>query len=93
MKKGDNVYVLTGEHKGKEGIVLKIINKTSRVLVEGIEIIKRNEKNPENKHYFPIHRSNLKVLVDSVKKEIDKNIDKSSVKEDKQKVQKMEENK
>ena len=44
IKKGDNVVVLTGKDKGRAGTVLEMVNKSDRVLVQGINMVKRHTK-------------------------------------------------
>jgi len=44
IKKGDRVIVLTGRDKGREGAVLKVLPKDSRVLVEGLNIVQRHTR-------------------------------------------------
>ncbi|MEP0943390.1 MAG: 50S ribosomal protein L24 [Rhizobiaceae bacterium] len=44
IKKGDNVVVLSGKDKGRTGTVLEMITKTDRVLVQGINMVKRHTK-------------------------------------------------
>ena len=44
IRKDDEVIVLTGRDKGKRGAVLRIITKTDRVLVEGVNMTKRHVK-------------------------------------------------
>lgn len=44
VKKGDKVVVITGKNKGKEGTILKAFPKKDRVLVEGINIVKKHQK-------------------------------------------------
>ncbi len=70
IKKGDKVRVISGENRGKEGNVLRTFPKSDRVLVEGINIIKKHEKptqaNPDGgilEFEAPIHASNV-MLVD-----------------------------
>ena len=70
IKKGDNVYVLSGEDRGKTGRVLKVLTTKGRAIVEGINIVtkatKPNAKHPQGglvKMEAPIHMSNL-ALVD-----------------------------
>ena len=76
MKVGDNVRVITGTNKGKEGKVLKIFRKENKVLVDGVNIVKKHMKpNRTNETggilevEAPIHISNVKVLTKEVKKE------------------------
>ena len=49
--KGDKVIVISGNHKGKTGEVLKVILEKNRVIVKGINMVKRhtrpNRKNPQ----------------------------------------------
>ncbi|MDR1652338.1 MAG: 50S ribosomal protein L24 [Prevotellaceae bacterium] len=68
VKKGDTVFVNTGEYKGKTGRVLKILVKDRKAIVEGINIVsksaKPNAKNPQGgieKKEAPVHISNLNI--------------------------------
>ena len=51
VKKGDKVKVITGKDKGKEGVILAAFPKQDRVLVEGVNIVKKhvkpNQLNPQ----------------------------------------------
>ncbi len=42
--KGDTVRVMRGEDKGKEGKVLRVIPKTNRVVVQGVNIVKKHRR-------------------------------------------------
>ncbi len=44
IKKGDRVIVLTGRDKGRQGAVLKVLPKESRVVVEGLNIVHRHTR-------------------------------------------------
>jgi len=44
IKKGDNVVVLSGRDKGKTGTVLKALPRESRVIVQGVNIAKRHQR-------------------------------------------------
>lgn len=75
IKKGDTVYVLAGDDKGKTGRVLKVEVKKYRAIVEGLNKVKKstkpNAKNPQGgiiEVEAPIHLSNLN-LVDPKSKE------------------------
>lgn len=66
IKKGDKVVVISGKDKAKTGLVLAINSKKSRVLVEGVNIVKRhtkpNAQNPEGgiiEKAAPLHISNV----------------------------------
>ena len=44
VKKDDTVVVLTGKDRGKSGKILKVIPKKQRVIVEGVNLIKKHQK-------------------------------------------------
>jgi len=44
IAKGDTVRVISGEHKGKEGRVLHVYPKKYRVVVEGVNIVKKHKR-------------------------------------------------
>ncbi len=44
IKKGDEVIVLSGREKGKRGKVLRVVRKEDRVLVQGVNMIKRHTR-------------------------------------------------
>ena len=44
IKRGDKVVVLAGRDKGKEGEVLKVMPAESRVIVQGVMLVKRHQK-------------------------------------------------
>jgi large subunit ribosomal protein L24 len=44
LKKGDNVRIIAGKDKGKEGRILKIDRKDGRVIVEGYNMVKKSMK-------------------------------------------------
>lgn len=69
VKKGDEVEVIAGSHKGKRGTVLSVDAAKSQVVVEGARKIKkavrRSEQNPDGgitEIDGPIHISNVKKL-------------------------------
>ncbi len=69
IKKGDTVYVLSGEDKGQQGRVLTVQAAKQRAIVEGINIVSKSTK-PTAKHpqggivkmEAPIHISNLALI-------------------------------
>lgn len=69
IKKGDIVYINTGEDKGKTGRVLKVLVDKRRAIVEGANMVskhtKPNAKNPQGgiiKKEASIHISNLNLV-------------------------------
>lgn len=70
VKKGDKIKVITGKDKGKTGVILAAFPKQDRVLVEGVNIVKKHMKpdqeNPQGgivSLEAAIHVSNV-MLVD-----------------------------
>jgi len=69
LKKGDEVVILTGKDKGKRGIILNVMFKEERVIVENVGMVKRHTKgNPMQgtpggiiEEEMPIHISNVAV--------------------------------
>jgi large subunit ribosomal protein L24 len=69
VRKGDNVEVISGNHRGSSGKVLEVIKRKERVLIEGVRMIKKHlrksQDNPQGKiaeREGPIHISNVRVL-------------------------------
>ena len=44
VKKGDTVMVLSGKNKGQSGVVLFALPETQKVVVEGVNIVKKHQK-------------------------------------------------
>ncbi|MFN9322123.1 MAG: 50S ribosomal protein L24 [Chitinophagales bacterium] len=70
IKKGDTVKLIAGDDKGKSGIIKSVDLKKMRVLVEGVNMVKRHTKPSASKpeggiieKEAPIHVSNV-MLVD-----------------------------
>ncbi|WP_217588964.1 50S ribosomal protein L24 [Lentibacillus saliphilus] len=66
VKKGDKVKVISGKDRGKQGTILQAFPKKDRVLVEGINMVKKHAKpsqeNPQGgilNQEAPIHVSNV----------------------------------
>ncbi|MHB8286798.1 MAG: 50S ribosomal protein L24 [Caulobacteraceae bacterium] len=66
IKKGDNVILLAGKDKGRTGVVLAVFPKDERVLVEGLNIVKRHTKASQSDPQggiktkeAPVHLSNV----------------------------------
>jgi large subunit ribosomal protein L24 len=69
IRKNDTVMVIAGNARGKSGKVLKVYPERERVIVEGVNIIKRhtrpNQRNPQGgivQREAPIHVSNVMLL-------------------------------
>ncbi len=44
IKKGDEIIVITGKDKGRRGTVIRVNQEDGRVLIEGINIVKKHQK-------------------------------------------------
>jgi len=44
IKKGDTVCVISGKDKGKSGQVLKVLREDSRLIVQGVNLVKKHQK-------------------------------------------------
>jgi large subunit ribosomal protein L24 len=69
VRKGDTVRVMRGDDKGKEGKILRVYPKTGRVVVEGVNIVKRHRKARTAEEQSgiidfpaPIHHSNVMLI-------------------------------
>lgn len=69
IRKGMQVKVISGNHKGESGKVLAVFPKTNRIIVQGINFIKKatrpTQENPGggfNEKEAPIHMSNVLVV-------------------------------
>jgi large subunit ribosomal protein L24 len=69
IRKNDSVMVIAGNDKGKTGKVLKVFSKTSRLIIEGINLRKRHtkptQKSPQGgiqEKEAAIHISNVMIL-------------------------------
>lgn len=71
IKKGDHVIVIAGKDKGKDGKVLLTLPKTDQVIIDGINVATKHQKNRRVRSQgqiieksMPIHVSNVAVTVD-----------------------------
>ena len=73
IRKGDTVLVISGKYKGRRGRVLQVERKVDRVLVEGVNMIKRHTR-PSNRNQqggivereAPIHMSNVAAWCEAI---------------------------
>ena len=71
LKKDDIVQVMTGKYKGQQGRIIKVLSDKNRVIVEGVNIIKKHERptqeNPQGgiaEREGTLHVSNVMVVHD-----------------------------
>ena len=74
LKVGDKVIVIAGSNKGKEGTIKKVLKKENRVIVEGINLVKKHQKGNGQESggilevEAPIHASNVMIIDPKTKK-------------------------
>ena len=74
LKVGDKVVVIAGSSKGKEGKITKTFKKENRVIVEGVNIVKKHKKGNGQESggilevEAPIERSNVMLIDPKTKK-------------------------
>ena len=65
IRKGDKVVVISGSDRGKKGSVLKVFPKDDRALVQGVNMVKRHQRQTQTQQAgivtkeAPIHLSNI----------------------------------
>ncbi len=69
IKKGDTVQIITGDHKGATGKILRVLPDKNKVIVQGYNMVKKHvrpsRKNPQGGRINvekPIHMSNVLVV-------------------------------
>lgn len=67
VKKEDQVKVIAGAHRGKTGRVLKVFPKTDRVIIEGVNLVKRHTR-PTGSRQGGIVEKEAAIHVSNVKK-------------------------
>ena len=69
IRKGDTVKVIAGKDKGKTGTILMTLKDSDQVVIEGINVVKRHQKNKQTRSQgqiieksMPIHVSNVSLM-------------------------------
>ena len=69
VKKGDEVQVISGNHRGASGKVLQVLPSKQQVLIEGVRLIKKTQRKSQDNpngaiitREGPIHISNVKLI-------------------------------
>jgi large subunit ribosomal protein L24 len=74
LKKGDKVVVIAGKDKGKEGDIVQILRSANKVLVSGVNMVKKHQKASPNESggllskEMPLHVSNIAFIDPKTKK-------------------------
>ena len=69
LKKGDNVIVIAGKDKGKKGKIVRVLVAKNKVVVEGLNMLKKNQRPRKSGEKgqiisvaMPIHVSNVMIV-------------------------------
>ena len=69
VRKGDRVEVICGENVGSQGAVLQVLTKKQRVLIEGVNMVKKSVRPSQDRPQVgfqekeaSVHISNVKLL-------------------------------
>ena len=69
VKRGDTVQVISGNHRGSSGKILKVLPDKAQVIIEGVRLIKKHQRktqdNPNGaiiQREGPIHISKVKIV-------------------------------
>jgi large subunit ribosomal protein L24 len=69
VKKGDEVQVICGNHRGASGKVLQVLPSKQQILIEGVRLIKKTRRKSQDNpngaiitREGPIHISNVKLI-------------------------------
>jgi len=68
VKKGDEVVVLSGKEKGKQGRIIAVLPKKSRVIVEGLVMLKRHTRKSQQYPQGAIIEREGSIHISNVKK-------------------------
>ena len=69
IKRGDTVVIIAGKDKGKRGTVRRVVNKFDRVVVEGVNMVKKHQRARRQgqaseiiEREAPLHISNVMLI-------------------------------
>jgi large subunit ribosomal protein L24 len=68
VKKGDQVTVIAGKEKGKSGKIIAVLTKKQRVIVEGLQMIKKHERKSQQNPNGAIVEREGSIHISNVKK-------------------------
>lgn len=75
LRRNDLVVVISGNHKGKQGRVMRVLRETNQVIVQGLNLrfkhLKRSQKNPQGGRVeleAPLHASKVQLVDPKVNK-------------------------
>jgi large subunit ribosomal protein L24 len=68
LTKGDTVQIISGDDKGKRGKILRVLPKTGRIVIDGVNMVKRHRRATQNTEAgivtfaAPIHHSKAMLI-------------------------------
>jgi large subunit ribosomal protein L24 len=68
LKKGNEVVVIAGDHKGSKGKILEVLREKNRVLVEGVNLVKKHERKTQDNPQGSIVEREASIHISNVKK-------------------------
>jgi large subunit ribosomal protein L24 len=68
VKKGDQVTVISGKEKGKSGKIIAVLTKKSRVVIEGLQMVKKHVKKSQQNPNGAIIDREGSIHISNVKK-------------------------
>jgi len=68
LKKGNEVVVIAGDHKGSKGKILEVLCEKNRVLVEGVNLVKKHERKTQDNPQGSIVEREASIHLSNVKK-------------------------
>lgn len=68
IKKGDNVIILAGKDRGKKGKIIKAMPKKNKVVVEGLNLLKKHQRARKSDEMGTIVSLAMPIDVSNVKK-------------------------
>jgi len=66
IKKGDNVIVIAGKDKGKTGSILETLPKSDQVIIDGVNVATRHQKNKRARSQGQIIEKSMLIHVSNV---------------------------
>lgn len=66
IKKGDNVIVTSGKDKGKKGTIFRTLPKTNQVIIEGVNVVTKHQKNRRMRSQGQIIERSMPIDVSNV---------------------------
>lgn len=68
LKKGDNAIIITGKDKGKKGKIVRVLPKKNKVVVEGLNMLKKHQRPRKSGEHGQIISMAMPIDVSNVKK-------------------------